>query len=104
MRTESNTLPAQSQPTSSPPSPDQNAFLVTAEAVAQAVIESDRMLDINDMVLRLPFSRKIVLRMIHERRIPALNLNGKWVITRSHFLKAMESGFQIPGGRVRSIG
>ena len=59
------------------------------------------MLDMNDLLLRLPFSRKIVLRMIHEQRIPAIYLNGKWVISRTQFIKVKEAGFLLPTGRVR---
>lgn len=72
-----------------------------SDSTPVSAVELDRMLDMHDLLLRLPYSRKIVLRMIHERRIPAIYLNGKWVISRTQFIKAMEAGFPIPTGRVR---
>lgn len=73
----------------------------THDSASQTAVELDRVLDMNDLLLRLPFSRKIILRMIHERRIPAISLNGKWVISRTQFVKAKEDGFPLPTGRVR---
>jgi hypothetical protein len=71
------------------------------DSTSLSSVEMDRMLDMNDLLLRLPFSRKIVLRMIHEQRIPAIYLNGKWVISRTQFIKVKEAGFLLPTGRVR---
>lgn len=73
----------------------------TLNSTSLSAVELDRVLDMNDLLLRLPFSRKIILRMIHERRIPAISLNGKWVISRTQFVKAKEDGFPLPTGRVR---
>lgn len=64
--------------------------------------EADRLLGVADLVARLPFSRKIVLRMIHERRIPAMQLNGKWCISRDEYRRALAAGFPLPTGRARS--
>ncbi len=49
-----------------------------SDSTSVSAVELDQMLDMHDLLSRLPFSRKIVLRMIHEQRIPAIYLNGKW--------------------------
>jgi hypothetical protein len=53
------------------------------------------------MCERLPFSRKVVIRMIKERRIPAIYYAEKWSISRTQFVKAKEAGFPLPTGRAR---
>lgn len=68
----------------------------------EMAIEEDRLFDMNDLLRRLPFSRKVVLRMIQEGRIPAYMLNDKWVIARATFVDALRAGFPVPSGRHRT--
>jgi excisionase family DNA binding protein len=74
---------------------------LSPEVIEQLAIEHDRWLSVQDLMARTGFSRKIVVRMIEEGRIPAIKLNGQWGISRRKFAKALDAGFLLPSGRHR---
>ena len=81
------------------------------ETVEAAVHDAHRALSladetvytIDDVLDRVPWSRKTVDKMVARRQIPMCKIEGRWVITAAQFREAAAKGFPVPSGRVRTL-
>lgn len=68
------------------------------EELREIVREEESLFTLPDVLLRVPWSRPTVLKMIRERRIPMVKVEGKWIISRKAFRRAVDKGFEAPKG------
>lgn len=59
-------------------------------------------LSLDDVVERVPWSRKTVAKMRDEGRIPMVKVGGRWTISERAFAEAQARGFPLATTRARS--
>ena len=74
-------------------------MLEDPESVEALMRELESPLTLPEVVDRLPWSRKHIREtMIPKRQIPMEKVDGRWVISRKEFRKALKRNFKVPKG------